>query len=90
MLGATGRLDVIGHTAPICKSRDAVRELQSQIGIPANKVADKIKVTVTRGWLTLPEHLAESAVKKSREVTGVTDNIEMKPRVSPTAVKRED
>jgi hypothetical protein len=32
-------------------ARDAVRELESHIGIPTDKIADKIKVR--RGWLTL-------------------------------------
>jgi osmotically-inducible protein OsmY len=53
-------------------ARDAVQELQNHIGIPA----DKIKVTVRNGWVTLEgtvewqyqKTLAESAVKKLKGV----------------------
>jgi osmotically-inducible protein OsmY len=72
-------------------ARDAVHELESHISIPA----DQIKVTVRNGWVTLEgtvewqyqKALAESAVKKIRGVVGVTNNIEVKPRVSPTDIK---
>jgi osmotically-inducible protein OsmY len=72
-------------------ARDAVQELQSHISIPA----DKIKATVKTGWVTLEgtvdwqfqRNLAESAVKKLRGVLGVTNNIEVKPLVSPTEIK---
>jgi osmotically-inducible protein OsmY len=72
-------------------ARDAVHELESHISVPA----DKIKVTVKNGWVTLEgsaewqyqKTLAESAVKKLRGVVGVTNNIEVKPRVSPTEIK---
>jgi osmotically-inducible protein OsmY len=72
-------------------ARDAVHELESHIGIPA----DKIKVTVRNGWVTLEgstewqyqKSLAESAVKKLQGVLGVSNNIEVKPQVSPADVK---
>jgi osmotically-inducible protein OsmY len=72
-------------------ARDAVHELQSHVSIPA----DRIKVTVRNGWVTLEgsvdwqyqKTLAESAVKKLRGVIGVTNNIEVKPRVSPAEIK---
>jgi osmotically-inducible protein OsmY len=74
-------------------ARDAVRELKSHISIPS----EKIKVTVRNGWVTLEgsigvewqyqKILAESAVKKLRGVIGITNNIEVKPQVSPTEVK---
>ena len=72
-------------------ARDAVHELQSHISIPS----DKIKVTVSRGWVTLEgtvdwqyqKALAESAVKKLKGVIGVTNSIEVKPQASPTQVK---
>src|SRR5579871_531161 len=56
-------------------ARDAVHELQSHVGVPA----DKIKVTVKQSWVTLEgsvdwqyqKTLAESAVKKLRGVIGV-------------------
>jgi osmotically-inducible protein OsmY len=72
-------------------ARDAVHELNSHISIPG----DKIKVTVKSGWVTLEgkvdwqyqRTLAESAVKKLKGVIGITNNIEVAPRVSPTEVK---
>jgi osmotically-inducible protein OsmY len=72
-------------------AREAVHELESHISIPS----DKIKVTVKNGWVTLEGNvdwqyqktLAESAVKKLRGVIGITNSIEVKPKVSPTEVK---
>jgi osmotically-inducible protein OsmY len=72
-------------------ARDAIRELESHISIPA----DQIKVTVKSGWLTLEgtvdwqyqKAAAEAAVKKLRGVLGITNNIQVKPRVSPSGVK---
>jgi len=72
-------------------ARDIVHELESHISIPANN----IKATVRNGWVTLEGNvdwqyqklLAESAVKKIRGVIGVTNNIEVKPAVSPTDIK---
>src|SRR5579871_1552057 len=65
-------------------ARDAVRELESHISLPV----DRIKVTVKNGWVTLDgdvdwqyqKTLAESAVKKLRGVIGATNNILVKPR----------
>jgi osmotically-inducible protein OsmY len=72
-------------------ARDAVHELDSHVGIPA----DKIKVTVKSGWVTLEgavdwqfqKSLAESAVKKLKGVLGVTNSIEVKPKASSAEVK---
>ena len=74
-------------------ARDVVEELENHILIPA----DKIKVTVRNGWVTLEgtvdwqyqKNLAESAVKKLRGVIGISNNIEVKPRVSPSEVKNK-
>ena len=60
-------------------ARETVREFQAHVGVPA----DKIKVTVKNGWVTLEgnvdwqyqKNLAESAVKKLRGVFGVINNI---------------
>ena len=72
-------------------ARDAVQEIQSHVSLPA----DRIKVTVKNGWVTLEgsvdwqyqKALAESSVKKLRGVIGVTNNIEVKPSVTPTEIK---
>jgi osmotically-inducible protein OsmY len=74
-------------------ARDVVHELESHISIPS----DKIKVTVKNGWVTLEGNvdwqfqktLADSAVKKLRGVTGIINNIEVKPKVTPTEVKNK-
>jgi osmotically-inducible protein OsmY len=72
-------------------ARDIVQELDSHVSIPS----DKIKATVKSGWVTLEgvvewqyqKTLAESAVKKLKGVLGITNNIRVEPRVSPTEVK---
>ena len=72
-------------------AREAIQELESHVSIPS----DKIKVTVEKGWVTLEgavewqyqKSLAESAVKKLRGVVGVTNNITLKPQVTPTDIK---
>jgi len=72
-------------------ARDIVRELESHVSIPA----DRIKASVKSGWVTLEGNvdwqyqktLAESSVKGIRGVVGVTNAIEVKTAVSPTEVK---
>src|SRR3984885_1677484 len=72
-------------------AREVVQEVQSHVSLPA----EKIKATVEHGWVKLEgtvdwqyqKTLAESAVKKLRGVIGVTNNIEVKPVVTPTEIK---
>jgi osmotically-inducible protein OsmY len=72
-------------------ARDAVHELESHVSIPS----EQIKVTVKNGWVTLEgtvdweyqKNLAKSAVNKLKGVTGVTNNIKVQPKISPTEVK---
>jgi osmotically-inducible protein OsmY len=72
-------------------AREVVHELESHVGIPS----DQIKVTVKYGRVTLEgtvdweyqKTLAKSAVKKLKGVTGITNKIEVKPRVSPVEVR---
>ena len=72
-------------------ARDITHELESHVSI----LADNIRVTVRNGWVTLEgtvewqyqKLIAESAVKKIKGVLGVTNNIEVKPTVSPTDIK---
>jgi osmotically-inducible protein OsmY len=81
---------IVSRTDPEI-ARDAVHELQSHVSIPA----DKIKVSVSNGWVTLEgtvewqyqKALAESSVKKLRGVLGVTNNIQVKPSVSPSDLR---
>ncbi|MDB5310452.1 MAG: Transport-associated protein [Gemmataceae bacterium] len=68
-----------------------VTALKANISVPY----DKIKVTVSGGWVTLEgeaewqyqKTAAESAVRYLPGVTGVTNLITVKPRVSPTDLK---
>ena len=72
-------------------ARDAVQALQSHVSVPA----DRVKVIVKNGWVTLEGTVdwqyqkiaAESAVKSLRGVLGITNKIEVKPQVSPTNIK---
>ena len=72
-------------------ARDVVGDFTNHIFLPA----DKIKVTVRNGWVTLEgtldwqfqRNLAENSAKKLRGVIGITNNIVLKPRVSTTDVK---
>ena len=59
--------------------------------------ADKIKVTVRNGWVTLDgevdwqyqRNLAESSVKKLKGVIGINNNILIKPKLTPSEVKQK-
>jgi osmotically-inducible protein OsmY len=72
-------------------ARDAVHELESHVSIPA----DGIKVTVKDGWVTLEgtvdweyqSSVAESAMKKLKGVSGVTNKIDVRPKASAAEVK---
>jgi osmotically-inducible protein OsmY len=94
--GVKGVANDIGVKLPSARTdpeiaRDAVQALESHVSIPA----DKIKVTVKNGWVTLEgkvdwqyqKAIAESAVKNLKGVVGITNNIEVAPRVSPADVK---
>ena len=72
-------------------ARDAVHELESHVSIPA----DRIKVTVKDGWVTVEgtvlweyqKSLAQSAMKKLKGVSGVTNKIQVTPKASEPEVK---
>ncbi|MFY9608843.1 MAG: BON domain-containing protein [Blastocatellia bacterium] len=72
-------------------ARNAVTALESRVDVPDNR----IKVTVKNGWIILEgdvdwqfqRNAAESAVKKLTGVKGVTNQIFIEARVSPTQVK---
>jgi osmotically-inducible protein OsmY len=74
-------------------ARDAVAALRSNISVPD----DRIKVIVSKGWVTLEGEVdwqyqkvaAEGAVRYLAGVKGVTDLITVKPRVSPDAIRRK-
>jgi osmotically-inducible protein OsmY len=68
-----------------------VNALKSSISIPS----DKIKVVVSKGWVTLEGEVewqyqkrgAENAIRYLTGVMGVSSLIAIKPRVSPTKIK---
>ena len=68
-----------------------VKALQSHLGVPE----EKIKVTVSKGWVKLEGEVewgyqkddAERAVRSLSGVTGVSNLITVKPRVAPTELK---
>jgi len=72
-------------------AEEAVNQLKSNVWVPQ----DKIKVTVSKGWLTLEGEVdwnyqkdaAEKAVRKITGLVGVTNSIDVRPRISPVDVK---
>jgi osmotically-inducible protein OsmY len=74
-------------------ARDAVAAIKSQLPISS----ERIKVVVKSGWVTLEgnvewqyqKNTAESAVRRLKGVRGVINNITLKPRVQPSAVKEK-
>jgi osmotically-inducible protein OsmY len=72
-------------------ARSVVTALEDNVNVPD----DKIKVMVKNGWVTLEGELdwqyqklaAESTVRHLSGVKGVSNQIEVKPRVSPVEVK---
>lgn len=72
-------------------ARAAVRALESRETLPA----DKIKITVREGWITLEGKVewryqrdaAESAVRSLTGVRGIVNLITVEPRVSPGDVR---
>jgi osmotically-inducible protein OsmY len=72
-------------------ARDIVQALESHVSIPA----DRIKVSVKNGWVTLEgsvdwqyqKGLVESVVKPIRGVIGITNNIEVKSKAAPEDIR---
>jgi osmotically-inducible protein OsmY len=74
-------------------ARAAVLALEARVTVPA----DRIKVTVRNGWVILEgdvdwqfqKEAAESAVRYISGVKGVTNLIQVKPKVSPENIKAQ-
>jgi osmotically-inducible protein OsmY len=68
-----------------------VNALKANVSVPS----DRIKITVSKGWVTLEgevewqyqKNAAENTVRYLTGVAGVTNLITVKPRVSPTELK---
>jgi osmotically-inducible protein OsmY len=74
-------------------ARDAIAQIKSELPYSW----DRIRVIVNRGWLTLEGEVewnyqrerAEAAVRRIRGIKGITNSIEVKPRVAPTEIRRK-
>jgi osmotically-inducible protein OsmY len=87
------RLPIIHRRADPEIARDAVESIK--YWLPYSY--ERIKVVVKEGWVTLEGEVewnyqredAEKAVATLRGVKGVSDEIQVKPRVAPTEIKRK-
>jgi osmotically-inducible protein OsmY len=87
------RLPVIDQRPDPDIVRDAVSALKAELPFSS----ENIKVVAKDGWLTLEgavewnyaRERAESAVKRIRGVKGVTNSIEVKPKVAPFEIRRK-
>jgi len=74
-------------------ARDAITQIKSELPYSW----EKIRVIVKSGWLTLEGEVewhyqrsrAEQAVRRVRGVKGVSNTIQVKPRVAPKEIKRK-
>jgi osmotically-inducible protein OsmY len=74
-------------------ARDAVAAIKTQLPVSY----ENIKVVVKNGWVSLEGEVewnyqreaAERAVRRLRGVNGVSNKIELKPRVAPSEIKRK-
>jgi osmotically-inducible protein OsmY len=74
-------------------ARDAIAALKSRLP----QVSEQLKVLVRNGWITLEGEVewefqrlgAERAVRRVKGVKGVTNVVQLKPRVEPTEIKRK-
>jgi osmotically-inducible protein OsmY len=74
-------------------ARDAVAAIKSQLPVSY----EQIKVVVKDRWVTLEgeaewnyqRETAERAVRRVRGVKGISNKIELKPRVAPSEIKRK-
>src|SRR5882724_8698102 len=74
-------------------ARDAAAALKAQLPISS----EHIKIIVKNGWITLEGQVewqyqrqtAESAVRRIKGVKGVSNTVQLKPRVQPSEIKRK-
>jgi osmotically-inducible protein OsmY len=83
LLGSPRSDTDIAHTA--------LTNLRFNVSVPA----DRVQLTVEKGWVTLEGELewqyqraaAENTIRHLQGVTGITDNIRIKPRVDTVGIK---
>jgi osmotically-inducible protein OsmY len=74
-------------------ARDAVTQIKNELPYSW----DRTRVIVKKGWVTLEGEVewnyqrtrAEDAVRRVRGIRGVTNSIEVKPRVAPMEIRRK-
>jgi osmotically-inducible protein OsmY len=74
-------------------ARDAVAAIKTQLPV----TYDQMKVSVSRGWVTLEGDVewnyqrdsAERAVRRVKGVKGITNQIHIKPKAAPAEIKRK-
>jgi osmotically-inducible protein OsmY len=74
-------------------ARDAIERIKSELPY----AWDRIRVVLKNGWVTLEGEVewnyqrerAGEAVRRVRGIKGVTNSIEVKPRVAPTEIRRK-
>jgi osmotically-inducible protein OsmY len=74
-------------------ARDAITQIKNELPYSW----DRIRVIVKNGWVTLEGEVewnyqrtrAEDAVRRVRGIRGVTNSIEVKPRVAPMEIRRK-
>lgn len=74
-------------------ARDAIAAIKNRLPT----VAEQLKLVVREGWVTLEGEVewefqrlaAERGVRRVKGVKGVTNSIELKPRVAPSEIKRK-
>ena len=74
-------------------ARDAITAIKNRLPL----ISEQLKVLVRNGWITLEGEIewdfqrlsAERAVRRVKGVKGVTNSIQLKPRVQPTEIKRK-
>ena len=72
-------------------ARDAITAIKNRLPL----ISEQLKVLVRNGWITLEGEIewdfqrlsAERAVRRVKGVKGVTNSIQIKPRVQPTEIK---
>jgi osmotically-inducible protein OsmY len=87
------RLPIIHHRPDPEIARDVVQAIQEELPFSW----EKMKVIVEERWVTLEGEVewhyqrerAEEAVRRVRGVKGITNSIEVKPRVAPMEIRRK-
>jgi osmotically-inducible protein OsmY len=100
VIGVTGIANDIEVRLPVFNQRpdpEIARDAVSAISAELPYSSEHIRVVVREGWITLEGQVdwnyarerAEAAVRRVRGCKGVTNSIQISPRVTPSEVKRK-